>query len=369
MNALVLLAAAVITAQPIAGPDALEPSVENEVRHTLKLAGGFNKQLDTTHEEGDDFVDGLLKGLSASDAAIRLVSSFDARTGVWRRSGEGVTNHYTIAAMKRLNACLGVKPLRVLCIGNSFTLSLQGFWPNVARECGTPLQYAIMYIGGCELARHARNIDIAATNACYRPYAIYQDYCGRRHAGRRSNIQEMLAAEKWDVVTIQQASHESWRWESYPRPTKRLVEKIRELAPQARIVVQQTWSYANTDGRIRDPKTGGPGTWGFDQTGMYDRLARNYDRIAGEYGFEVIRTGEAVQRYRALLPVADPKDDVVGAPDDPIHLNHLGEFLQALVWQRFFFPESDCRACIHPGDGRLRKVSPRCYETLGACLK
>lgn len=378
MNMAMILAAAVISTEPIANPDFLEPSVENEVRQTLTTATKFKKALDSREEKGDDFVDAFVKGLSRSDAAIKLVSAFDAKTGCWREIRDGVTNNFTIAAMKRLDSYLGVKPLKVLGIGNSFTISLQAFWPNVARECGTPMQYAVLYIGGCELSRHAENIDKAAADPSFKPYAIYQNYCGRRHTRLKSNIQEMLKADRWDVVTIQQASHESWRWESYPEAAAKLVATIRELAPQAKIVVQQTWSYSNYDKRICDPEKGGAGTWGFDQTGMYERLRDCYDRIAKTCGFEVIRVGDAVQAFRRGYPVKETAQDVVGSREtddkgkvqcDPIHLNSRGQFLQALVWQKFFFPKSDYLSAIHPGDSRLPKKDDGFYRTLKDCLE
>ena len=57
-----------------------------------------------------------------------------------------------------------------------------------------------------------------------------------------------------------------------------LVEKIRKYAPQAKIVIQQTWSYCNAEARICNQETKGPGTWGIDQTGMYELLLSQCSR-------------------------------------------------------------------------------------------
>jgi hypothetical protein len=150
-----------------------------------------------------------------------------------------------------------------------------------------------------------------------------------------------LKADVWDVVTIQQVSTGSWRAESFDPWADRLVAKIREYAPQAKIVIQQTWSYCNRDWRISDKKSGtGLGVWGIDQQGMYERLTCNYENLAKRYGFDVIPTGKAIQLYRK--EVNDQTLDPVGYPKkkggyDTIHLNPRGECLQALVWTAKLF--------------------------------
>ena len=102
--------------------------------------------------------------------------------------------------------------------------------------------------------------------------------------------------------------------------------------------MQQTWSYSKLDGRICDKKTKGPGSWGIDQLGMYERLTDNYRALAEKNGFDIIPTGLAVQLFRAMAPRAE---DVVGTVSpkgvDSIHLNPRGEYLQACVWTAKLF--------------------------------
>lgn len=117
------------------------------------------------------------------------------------------------------------KPLKVLMIGNSFSVCVLNHAPGVAKNLGCPLDIASLYIGGCPISRHAANLD--ATNA---PYAVAWNCRGSTKSdavpfagvlvsrkgkdgkiapGHLGNLRKMLAADKWDVVTIQQASHES----------------------------------------------------------------------------------------------------------------------------------------------------------------
>ena len=245
------------------------------------------------------------------------------------------------------------KPLKVLMIGNSFSVCVLRQMPQIAADLGLPLDICSLYIGGCPLSKHAAN----ATNETARPYAVSWHYVSAKEGeepfrpalggkdGRHANIPAMLAADKWDVVTLQQASHESWRPESYEPHGTKLLALIAKLAPQAKVYVQQTWSYTPWDKRLEK--------WGLTPDTMYDHLEKAYDAFAKAHGLGQIRMGEAVQLYRRELPVAYTEKslggDVCGRDSfeekdgkwihkgDAFHLNARGEYLQGLVWTARLF--------------------------------
>ena len=246
------------------------------------------------------------------------------------------------------------KPLKVLMIGNSFSICCLTHTPSVAKDMGCPLDMVSLYIGGCSLERHCSNIAVASTNDMFRPYRTTWSYAsledqsavpfaasltrdewtdgrtGRLRSEMKSNIPAMLVGDRWDVVTIQQASHLSWNKESYHPWGDDLVAKIRELAPQARIVVQETWSYPPWDGRLKQ--------FGFDQVDMYARLRDAYAEFAGKYGFDVIPTGTAAE-------FCPDRNKLFTAPD--FHFNKVqGEYLQALVWTAKLF-DVDVTKCAY----------------------
>ena len=259
-------------------------------------------------------------------------------------------------------ATLSAKELKVLMIGNSFSQSVLSYLPRIVKaEKKHNLLLAQMMIGGCTLNRHIAELKKAEDDPNYKPYGT--NYQKRR----RVNLPEMIKAEKWDIVTIQQGSHESWNKEKFQPAANELIAYIRKNAPQAEIVVHQTWSYRNSDGRISGPKPG----WGFDQKGMYDRLTANYTDLAKEHKLRVIPVGKAVQLFREKTPVkytpptAEEKKNLV-CPDlpkragdvvandwwakdrktgemvlktDSIHLNNDGNYLQGCVWYGFLFGE------------------------------
>lgn len=251
------------------------------------------------------------------------------------------------------------EPLKVLMIGNSFSLSCMTYIPDVARSMGLNLDICSMYIGGCSLERHVQNIKSGRPG--FAPYAVKRS---TPSDVKRANIPEMLKSGKWDVVAIQQKSDLSWRPETYSPHGDELVKTIRELAPGAEIVVQETWSYAPWDKRLA--------SWNITSDEMYSRLRAAYGAFAGRYGFRTIPMGLAVQEWRKRLPViySDKSfgGDVVGGRNQPpseqfverggkwmpnsdlYHLNGKGEYLQALVWTAFLF-DADVTGCsfVPPG--------------------
>ena len=265
------------------------------------------------------------------------------------------------------------KGLKVLMIGNSFSISLLSHLPQVAQDRGCELDLASLYIGGCSLKRHCENID-KDEDESFRPYLFGRNRFGKYTQGK-ANVCEALRMAKWNVVTIQQASHESWKPDSYKEYGDKLVAKIRELAPQAKIYVQETWSYTPWDKRL--------GKWGIDQNEMYAKLHDAYGTFAKERGLKVIPFGTAVQEWRKRLPVKYTENsfggDVVGGRNtaksdmfrrdssfkwvpncDVFHLNEQGEYFQALVWLKALFDvdltEMDYRpTCVTEKEAKLMR--------------
>ncbi len=243
--------------------------------------------------------------------------------------------------------------MNILTIGNSFTWSLEKYFPAVVRAGGEELNLKFMNFGGCELHRHWAYINAETINPGI----------GFYHGERMDKV---LSEGNWDAVTIQQASHASWRPETYEPYAGKIVEYVRKFAPKAEIAVQQTWAYRADHAQFR------PGSdWGITQEEMHRRLTKNYKELAERYGFRMIPTGYAVRLSREKAAVRfqgyDPDwaeklvwpdlppqaGDVVGniswrkGPDgemhqfrDLIHLNVRGQYLQACLWFAFLYGKS-----------------------------
>jgi len=263
------------------------------------------------------------------------------------------------AAALTLTATAGEKPLRVLVVCNSFTLSVMKQLPKIVdAQDKYALDITNMYIGGCTLKRHVEEYEKAKKDPSHRPYSITRYVTGQVPRKRvMGNLVEMLDAPAYDVLVIQQASPLSISLKDWEPWGDRLVAILRAKNPQAKLLLHQTWSYR--------PGTKKLDEWKIDQEEMFERVRKVYADRAAHFGADIIPMGEAVQIYRSVKPPtklakvpneelrkfvrpARPpyRGDVVGSyrwvsnrklkkivlAYDTTHMNPYGEYLQGCVW-------------------------------------
>ena len=256
--------------------------------------------------------------------------------------------------------------LKVLMIGNSFSICVGKNLPQIVRAGKKhQLELTSTYIGGCPLQLHAEHLLAAEKDPSFAPYKVsFRDSSDlRKHSSRPGNVLELLKNNVYDIITIQQASPASWDFDTYYPWADTVISFIRKYNPNAKILIQQTWSYRADSPRLAN--------WGFDNCEMFRRLKKAYAAFAAKTGFDVIPTGDAVNLWRtdskrvyrilspeerkAFLPPDLPPmaNDIVGrdfwrkdengeliAGVDTIHLNFRGEYLQAWVWYGKLFSEN-----------------------------
>ena len=125
--------------------------------------------------------------------------------------------------------------MNILAIGNSFTVDANRYLYEIARKDGVEINVATLYISGCTLDMHFRNM-LSEKPA----YALYYNGLNTKFD---VSIKEALLNRAWDIVTIQQGSHMSFRADSYHPYGEELVSYVRKMAPKAKIIVHQTWAY------------------------------------------------------------------------------------------------------------------------------
>ena len=260
---------------------------------------------------------------------------------------------------------LSAKELKVLMIGNSFSESVLIYLPSMVEAGKTHKLYlANAFIGGCTLERHCRNLDREQKKPDLKPYS----YSTPGKKVSKENLSDIIKAHKWDIISIQQGSPHSPYKEKTHSFAQKLIAHVKKLAPQAEIVVHQTWAYRADHGWFKK-KDFKPNT----RQMMHDMLTANYTELAKANKFRMIPVGNAVQLFREKLPVKEVNytqedlnklvcpavidvtgGDVVGAMkwrkdrkdktknvlgNDRKHLNAKGEYLQAAVWYMFLFDE------------------------------
>lgn len=98
--------------------------------------------------------------------------------------------------------------INILSIGNSFSQDAQRYLHELAKSEGVNIQTVNLYIGGCSLEQHFYNV-------LEDKKAYLLEMNGYSVSGFMVSIKEALLARNWDYVTLQQASHNSFDYETY----------------------------------------------------------------------------------------------------------------------------------------------------------
>ena len=123
----------------------------------------------------------------------------------------------------------------VLSIGNSFSRDAQRYIHGIAEADEIKINCFNLYIGGCPLSRHFRNM-LSEERA-------YQLDVNGTETGFRISMKEALLSRDWDVITVQEASPKSLYYEMYQPYLNELVAYIRKMCPKAKLCIHQTWAY------------------------------------------------------------------------------------------------------------------------------
>ena len=114
--------------------------------------------------------------------------------------------------------------MKILSIGNSFSQDAQRYLHQIARADGVNIEAVNLYIPGCLLSHHYRNM-LSEEEA-------YKIEINGMHSGFDVSMKEALLNRDWDVVTIQQGSLKSACYEAYQPYLNKLVEYVRECVPR-----------------------------------------------------------------------------------------------------------------------------------------
>ena len=201
--------------------------------------------------------------------------------------------------------------MNILSIGNSFSQDAQRYLHEIAKADGFDLQSFNLYIGGCSLSRHYRNMLSEE-----RAYTLEMN---GHSTGFFVSLQEALLNRNWDAVTIQQVSQESPDYETYQPYLNELTKYVRHCVPKAKILVHQTWAYEQDSQRLHD--------FGYaDQADMFRGLKAAYEKAAQDIDADgIIPSGEV---FQALLT-----NGIEKVHRDMFHASFgLGRFALGLIW-------------------------------------
>ena len=211
-----------------------------------------------------------------------------------------------------------MKTLKILAIGNSFSEDATRYLHQLANAAGIKTQVVNLYIGGCPLERHWKNIENDEKAYAYQLNGIATE--------RKVSIDEVLMEEDWDIITTQQASHDSGWINSYDPFLGLIVAHIKEKAPNAKLYMQETWAYE------LDSAHGSFMRYNRNQQEMYDKLHDCYTQMAAKYNLELIPSGSVIQKVRTL-PDFHVQDGGLSLCRDGFHMSFdYGRYLLACIW-------------------------------------
>ena len=262
------------------------------------------------------------------------------------------------------------KTVRVLTVGNSFSQNATHYLGEIAKAAGDTLILHGDNVGGSSMELHWGKAQSFEKNPA--------DKNGLYTGGK--SLRDDLKGAHWDFITFQQASIKSHDIATYRPFAKQLSDYIRQHAPDATLLLHETWEYRADDSRFaaKEPKAGEPKT----QDEMYAGLASAYATIAKEVGVRRIPVGDAFHlanhdpKWGYHPPTArfdsknakpgelpeqlhslnagwkwgKQKDGTMKFTMDGHHANSAGEFLGACVWYEVIFGRSvEANPFVPPG--------------------
>lgn len=205
-----------------------------------------------------------------------------------------------------------IDKMNILSIGNSFSQDAQRYLHRIARCDGFELNTFNLFIGGCPLSLHFRNM-LSEERA-------YNLGMNGQETGFKVSLKEALLNRDWDVITIQQASPKSPYYDTYQPYLDKIMEYVRNFVPKAKIAVHQTWAYEQDSERL-NVKMGYE-----NHTDMFNDIEASYKKAAKAIGADmIIPSGELFQKL-----IASGIDKV---HRDTFHAGFgLGRYALGLLW-------------------------------------
>lgn len=210
------------------------------------------------------------------------------------------------------------KTIRILAVGNSFSVDAMRnhLWQIIQSAGYEEVVLGNLYIGGCSIDTHWNN-----ARAEMPAYTYYYTSNGSWKSVDNVPIMRGVNANTWDIITVQQASPDSGRPETYSNLSK-LVDWLREKQPRAKFYFHMTWAYQQNSTHSAFPN------YNKDQMTMYNAICTTVqskvlalDAIRG-----VIPCGTTIQNLRT-----SSLGDTLTS--DGHHLkDSYGDYAAALTW-------------------------------------
>ena len=222
--------------------------------------------------------------------------------------------------------------IKILAIGNSYSNNAMCYMFDLLVQLGvnqSNIKLVSAYIGGGSLNMHA----ISAKDNTL-SYDRYQFFAKGGYSNRGNNtykLEELIKEDKWDIITLQQASDNSGRHLTYNEDLDYLISYVHTNLndsnnpnnnPNYKLGWHMTWAYTS-------PAINDASYYGYNQIRMYDSICQVVQRkIVRNDAFDfVIPVGTAIQNARAPGLFNDILNRIDGS-----HLSNTGGYIAAAMW-------------------------------------
>jgi hypothetical protein len=136
------------------------------------------------------------------------------------------------------------------------------------------------------------------------------------------SLKDALLNRDWDVITVQQVSHQAPNYDTYQPYLGGLLDYVRRLVPKAKIAIHQTWAYEQGSKRLNE------GLKYSDYKEMLDDIVKSYQKAVEQIGADfMIASGEVLG---AML-----ENGIEKIHRDTFHASlGLGRYALGLIWYR-----------------------------------
>ena len=205
--------------------------------------------------------------------------------------------------------------MKVLSIGNSFSVDATRYLHQVAHNQGVELNVAVLYVPGCTLSQHYRFM-LRESN----DYVLY--YNGH-NTGFHVTLKEALLSQQWDVITMQQGSIHSADPENLHPFAAEIAAFVKKCAPKAKLVVHQTWAYEEGSQHLMKA--------GFEtQKQMFASIESAYNVMV-----DIVKAVGLIPSGKLMQQLLE--NGIKSFHRDTLHVTYgLGRFALALLWYRMF---------------------------------
>lgn len=214
-----------------------------------------------------------------------------------------------------------VNSLKILMIGNSYSDDTIWQIPDIAKGFDfDEVEFANLYIGGCNIKTHYQNSQTGAKKYDFRYYK--NGTWIKTYENELKSLEFGIKFKDWDFITLQQSSVQSGKVDSYGEDLTNLINYVKKTAtnPNMQLVWNMTWAYADN---YENMKANGY----TNQISMYQLITNAVKtKIATNSNFVAISpTGTAVQNARTSV-----LGDTLNR--DGTHLtNDLGRYIASMT--------------------------------------